>query len=45
MPLLNESPTIGGTLNALRRGAPNAEIIVVDGGSSDASVAIAQPLC
>ena len=43
--MLNESPNIGGTLNALRRGAPNAEIIVVDGGSSDASVAIAQPLC
>jgi rSAM/selenodomain-associated transferase 2 len=45
VPMLNESPNIGGTLNALRRGAPNAEIIVVDGGSSDASVAIAQPLC
>ena len=43
--MLNESPNIGATLNALRRGAPNAEIIVVDGGSSDASVAIAQPLC
>ena len=43
--MLNESPNIGGTLNALRRGAPNAEIIVVDGGSSDASVAIARPLC
>jgi rSAM/selenodomain-associated transferase 2 len=45
VPMLNEAPTIAGTLNALRRGAPDAEIIVVDGGSSDASVAIARPLC
>jgi rSAM/selenodomain-associated transferase 2 len=43
--MLNESPRIAGTLNALRRAAPDAEIIVVDGGSSDASVAIARPLC
>jgi rSAM/selenodomain-associated transferase 2 len=45
VPMLNESPRIAGTLSALRRAAPNAEIIVVDGGSSDASVAIARPLC
>jgi rSAM/selenodomain-associated transferase 2 len=45
VPMLNESPVIAGTLNALRRRAPDAEIIVVDGGSSDASVAIARPLC
>jgi rSAM/selenodomain-associated transferase 2 len=45
VPMLNESPRIAGTLNALRRAAPAAEIIVVDGGSSDASVAIARPLC
>jgi rSAM/selenodomain-associated transferase 2 len=45
VPMLNESPRIAGTLNALRRVAPDAEIIVVDGGSSDASIAIARPLC
>jgi len=43
--MLNEAATIASTLNALRRGAPDAEIVVVDGGSIDASVAIAQPLC
>jgi len=43
--MLNESPTIAGALTALRRRARNAEIIVVDGGSSDASGAIARPLC
>ncbi len=43
--MLNESPRIAGTLNSIRRAAPAAEIIVVDGGSSDASVAIARPLC
>ena len=42
--MLNESPVIAGTLDALRRRAPKAEIIVVDGGSSDASVAIVQSL-
>jgi rSAM/selenodomain-associated transferase 2 len=45
VPMLNEAGDIAGTLNTLRRGARNAEIIVVDGGSSDASVAIARPLC
>lgn len=43
--MLNEAECISRTLGALRRGAPNAEIIVVDGGSADASVAIAEPLC
>ena len=43
--MLNEAATIASTLDALRRGAPDAEIIVVDGGSSDTSVAIARPLC
>ena len=43
--MLNEAATIASTLHALRRGAPDAEIIVVDGGSTDASVAIARPLC
>ncbi len=43
--MLNEAATIASTLHALRRGAPDAEVIVVDGGSADASVAIARPLC
>ncbi len=42
--MFNESPVIAGALDALRRRAPRAEIIVVDGGSSDASVAIVQAL-
>jgi len=45
VPMLNEAATIASTLDALRRGAPDAEIIVVDGGSTDASVAIVRPLC
>jgi rSAM/selenodomain-associated transferase 2 len=43
--MLNEAAAIANTLRALRRGAPDAEIVVVDGGSADASVATAQPLC
>ena len=43
--MLNEAATIAITLAALRRGAPDAEIVVVDGGSIDASAAIARPLC
>ncbi len=43
--MLNEAAAIAGTLVALRRGAPDAEIVVVDGGSVDASVAQARPLC
>ncbi len=45
VPMLNEALTIASTLDAVRRGAPGAEIVVVDGGSVDASVATAQPLC
>jgi rSAM/selenodomain-associated transferase 2 len=45
VPMLNEAAAIASTLGACRRGAPDAEIVVVDGGSIDASVAIAQPLC
>jgi rSAM/selenodomain-associated transferase 2 len=45
VPMLNEAAAIASTLDALRRGAPDAELIVVDGGSTDASVAIARPLC
>ncbi len=43
--MLNEAAAITGTLRALRRGAPDAEIVVVDGGSIDVSVAEARPLC
>ncbi len=45
VPMLNEAGDIAGTLIALRSGAPEAKIIVVDGGSADQSVAIAGPLC
>jgi rSAM/selenodomain-associated transferase 2 len=45
VPMLNEAATIATTLQAIRRGAREAEIVVVDGGSIDASVAIARPLC
>jgi len=43
--MLNEAATIASTLAALRLGAPEAEILVVNGGSIDASVATARPLC
>ena len=42
--MLNEALTIASTLDAVRRGAAGAEIVVVDGGSIDASIATAQPL-
>jgi rSAM/selenodomain-associated transferase 2 len=43
--MLDEQGAIAATLAALRAGAPAAEIIVVDGGSSDRSVELARPLC
>lgn len=45
VPMLNEERAIEATLEALRRGAADAEIIVVDGGSSDRSVALARARC
>jgi rSAM/selenodomain-associated transferase 2 len=45
VPMLNEELAIAKTLMALRVGAPDAEIVVVDGGSTDRSADAARPLC
>ena len=45
VPMLNEAASIVRTLEAIRAGAPDAEIIVVDGGSSDGSVQLARSRC
>jgi rSAM/selenodomain-associated transferase 2 len=42
VPTLNEERVIGLTLDAIRRGAPTAEIIVADGASTDRTVEIAR---
>ena len=44
VPMLNEESAIGQTLAALRTGAPEAEVIVVDGGSVDQGVHAARRL-
>src|SRR5215467_2536303 len=43
--MLNEEAAITETLQAIRRGAREAELIVVDGGSTDRSVELASPFC
>jgi glycosyltransferase involved in cell wall biosynthesis len=45
VPMLNEAGAIAATLVAIRMGALAAEIVVVDGGSEDASLEIAKPRC
>ncbi len=45
VPVFNEACLIQQFLQHLRERAPDTEIIVVDGGSSDATVEFARPLC
>jgi rSAM/selenodomain-associated transferase 2 len=45
IPVLNEEAAIARLLKRLREHYPRSELIVVDGGSSDATVATALPLC
>lgn len=45
VPVLNEAAIIAPFLRHLRESAPDAELIVVDGGSHDATRALADPLC
>ena len=45
IPVLNEQGRIGGLLQQLRARYPEAELVVVDGGSKDLTVATALPLC
>src|SRR5215469_9460489 len=45
VPVLNEAALIRKCLVELRRAAPDAEMIVVDGNSSDPTADYARPLC
>jgi len=45
VPMLNEERSISATLLRIRDGAPESEVIVVDGGSSDRSVEHARDHC
>lgn len=44
VPVLDEAAVIVGLLTRLRRDFPECEVVVVDGGSGDDTVALAQPL-
>jgi len=44
VPVMNEAELIGDFLRRMRNLAPDLEVIVVDGGSTDATVSIARPL-
>lgn len=45
IPVLNEESLVAGLLRDLRRCYPGCQLIVVDGGSCDSTVAAALPLC
>jgi len=45
VPVLNEAAVVSQSLRRLQENAPGAEIIVVDGGSTDETVRLAQPHC
>src|SRR4051812_3585349 len=45
IPVLNESSILRDSLRDLRKRAPGAEIIVVDGGSTDGTADLARPEC
>ena len=45
IPTLNEADSIAQLLTVLRSAYPRAELVVVDGGSSDATCTLAQPRC
>lgn len=45
VPVLNEAGIIGGFLRHLRERAPGAEIVVVDGGSTDGTARLARSSC
>lgn len=45
VPVLNEAAVVSQSLQRLRENAPGAEIIVVDGGSTDETARLAKPHC